>query len=198
MPQEYVDDITREQLYTVNADAQHLFLRDLLTVIIVTLVLILSFTLLSITGFELAPILDAFGLSLLQFIQILAGILTVVIIGLALYDFAIAGDVRYEIHTDKLFLHTHENLIFLTEEEIPYEDIATITYDHANVVERLTGAGTITLGLSGREQETKELHAIDNVEEITQYIKKVQRSHATERRRRDEANQEIDETTSKL
>lgn len=200
MPLQYADDITEEHLYTVDANWQHLYLSHIINIFIIAVVTGLCLILLgSLDALDIfTTILELVGLdSWLAITKFTTGVLAAGVVGFGLYDYAVAGDVRYEVHTDKLVLHTHDYVVALTERELPYENVSAVTYDQDGIADELLDTGSITVKLTGRADEQVQLYAVDNVEQVTEYIQEVMETHAAERQDAATTNKRIQESFDK-
>ena len=81
-----------------------------------------------------------------------------------------AKNIRYEFYKNKMVAYQSSLLVLVNSKEIPYQNIARVSYSKQGFMNNIFDSGTIAMQLSGLKEESIKLVFIDNIEQVLQYI----------------------------
>ena len=88
-----------------------------------------------------------------------------------------AKNIRYEFYKNKMIAYQSSLLVLVNSKEIPYQNIARVSYSKQGFMNNIFDSGTIAMQLSGLKEESIKLVFIDNIEQVVQYIQGLVRDY---------------------
>ena len=88
-----------------------------------------------------------------------------------------AKNIRYEFYKNKMIAYQSSLLVLVNSKEIPYQNIARVSYSKQGFMNNIFDSGTIAMQLSGLKEESTKLVFIDNIEQVVQYIQGLVRDY---------------------
>ncbi len=174
MPQEKVQQQPLGKIfYTIKAKAFHekvfnTFVKILLFGIVVGLI---HFT----AGLDtlLMP-LDAFGINVepmavLKVLLIIVGVIFAIIV---LLSYVFTRGIRSEFYQDRLVIFKNA-FLGTSSTEVPYQNIARVTYNKEGLFNQIFRCGTINIELTGMGKDKVEITCVSKVEQIVKYIEEI-------------------------
>ena len=149
-------------------------------IVLIALTLILHWTV--GLGVFLIPF-ESFGISVntssLLWGTILLGLFLFIV--LLAVSYLLAGNARYEFYPDKLIAYRPSFLIFLSDMEVPYENILRLSFNADDFFDSLLQTGTIIVELTGMHQQHLNLPCVDDVEQRVRYVTAIVQQHHLQR-----------------
>jgi hypothetical protein len=154
------------------------FIYDILKIIsaaVVLIVFVLFFNY-SVGSDVLVPIFETFGIVVeINTTTILLWFLAAVLIvaaALLIVDYLILSNVRYEFYPKKIVKYRTVFFILINSEDIPYGNIARVSYDYSGLINLLLKTGTVNVELTGTKKNNLKMEFIDDPPKVSQYIQK--------------------------
>ncbi|MBI1970975.1 hypothetical protein HYS47_04465 [Candidatus Woesearchaeota archaeon] len=138
-------------------------------IILIVLILVLHWTV--GLGIFLIP-LESFGISV-NTTSLLWGMIFLsmfLFIGLLAASYLLTGNARYEFYPDKLIAYRPSFLVFLSDTEVPYENILRLSFSADDFFDSLLRTGTIIVELTGMHHQHLNLPCVDDVEQRARYV----------------------------
>ena len=129
----------------------------------------------ALIGFEIfQEIFSALGISfnpkvVLTFVLFFSGAIVAVLLAI---NYAMTANIRYEFQNDKLVYFNPVFMVLLRGDEIPYENILSVTYKES-VLDKILSTGTIIISLSWKDKTVLMMSFIDNAASYAASIPKL-------------------------
>ena len=162
-------------------DSRKIFLKNLFRIIGTVILIISILALLDKTAGlgTFLEIFSAFGITVSPSKVLLYFVIAVVSASffILIISYFAAKNIRYEFYKNKMVAYQSSLLVLVNSKEIPYQNIARVSYSKQGFMNNIFDSGTIAMQLSGLKEESIKLVFIDNIEQVVQYIQGLVRDY---------------------
>mgnify|MGYP001594999124 CR=1 FL=1 len=179
MIQNYPQYTQNIQFQTLKPNIKKILLKNLFKIISAVLLIVALFLLVHWqVGFDVFLVaFEVFGIKINQPSILIYLILSIVGVAMLLFlsNYLAASNLRYEFYQNRLIAYENSFLVLIKSIEVPYQNIVKVSYHYNGIFNRILNSGTIILELTGMKEDKIEMHFVDNVQQIVQFIENMRR-----------------------
>ncbi|MGV8141955.1 MAG: hypothetical protein ACP5NW_05940 [Candidatus Woesearchaeota archaeon] len=128
--------------------------------------------------------------SILIFLGLTVGILAVNYLNII--------NLKYELYDDHLRVYNSVAWLFMTNKEIPYNNILKMSYNYDGFMNKLLSCGDITIDLTGMKEGFVKLELLDRTEELMAELMKTINEYKSLQQMQFEENRKINNIMKKF